>query len=154
MRYSDTTCRQSGLISRLNGFPTKVPHGAILESVYYRYLYFQEDGRVLYALTSTPPHEMFHRLLKVCLKKHEDSAAVWGTYLVQKNSLTITARQPWHTIRFELSIESKSIHGRFCSLTLNRHLSSPSGSFEDWSSDRVEYNVPMESFRFVKCSFL
>ena len=124
--------------------------GAILETVYYRYLYFQEDGRVLYALTSAPPHEMFRRLLKVCLKKTDDAATVWGTYQVQKNALTITARQPWHTVKFDLTIEMNSIHGRFGSLTLDRHMSSPSNCFEDWSADRVEYDVPDEHFRFVK----
>ena len=46
----------------------QIPHGAILESVYYRYLYFQEDGTVLYALTSSPPHEMFPRFRHVLLR--------------------------------------------------------------------------------------
>jgi F-box protein 9 len=129
---------------------TEVPVGAVLESVYYRYLYFQEDGRVLYALSSAPPHLMFRRLLKVCLKNTDDPAAVWGTFEVQKNALTIVARQAWHAIKFELTIEAESIHGRFGSLILDRHLSSPSSSFEDWSDDRVEYKVPVETFRFVK----
>jgi hypothetical protein len=97
---------------------------------------------------------MFRRLLKVCLKKHEDAAAVWGTFEVQKNALTITARQPWHTIKFDLTIEASSIHGRFGALTLNRHFSSPSASFEDWSPDRVEYKVPAQQFKFVKSGFL
>ena len=34
---------------------TEIPVGAILESVYYRYLYFFEDGRVMYALTHATP---------------------------------------------------------------------------------------------------
>ena len=97
---------------------------------------------------------MFRRLLRVCLKKHNDPAAVWGTYQVQKNALTITARQAWHTIQFDLTIELMSIHGRFGSLTLDRHLSSPSGCFEEWSNDRVQYKVPSERFRFVKSKFL
>jgi hypothetical protein len=98
---------------------------------------------------------MFPRLLKVCLRKQEDRAAVWGTFEVQKNALTITARQPWHTIKFELTIEASSIHGRFGALTLDQHFSSPSASFEDWSHDRVEYKVPTEQpFRFIKSSFL
>jgi hypothetical protein len=109
---------------------------------------------VLYALTSVPPHEMFRRMLKICLKKHEDPVAVWGTYQVQKQELKITARQPWHTIQFELTIEPTSIHGRFGALTLDRHLSSPSGCFEEWSRDRVEYKVPTEQFQFVKAKFL
>ena len=129
---------------------TQIPVGAILENVYYRYLYFQEDGRVLYALTSAAPHEMFRRLLKVCRKKIDDPAAVWGTYQVQKNNLTIVACQAWHTVKFDLTIVANSLFGKFGSLTMDRHLSSPSGCFEDWSNDRVEYDVPDETFRFVK----
>ena len=34
---------------------TEIPVGAILESVYYRYMYFFEDGRVMYALTHATP---------------------------------------------------------------------------------------------------
>ena len=138
----------------------QIPVGAILEQVYYRYLYFQEDGRVLYALTSASPHEMFLRLLKVCLKRNRhdegsaDKAIVWGTYQVQKDSVVITARQEWHTIRFELTIQNSVIDGKFGTLALDRHLSSPSGCFEDWSGDRVEYKVPEESFRFIKSSRL
>ena len=129
---------------------TEVPVGAILESVYYRYLYFQEDGRVLYALSSAPPHEMFKRLLKVCLRRTEDPAAVWGTYQVQKNSLQITAKQEWHTVKFDLTIDAISTHGRYGTLTLDRHLSSPSGCFEYWSNDLVEYDVPEPKFQFLR----
>jgi F-box protein 9 len=163
----------------------QIPVGAILEVVYYRYLYFQEDGRVLYALTSTSPHEMFQRLLKVCLNRKKpdkdgkggaggstlDKSIVWGTYQVQKDNVTIVARQPWHTIQFELTIQntttasaaiSSSKHsmwddppdGKFGRLTLDRHLSSPSGCFEEWSQDRVEYKVPEESFRFIRSNRL
>jgi F-box protein 9 len=42
--------------------------------VYYRYLYFLEDGRVLYALTSSPPHEIFPRFRKVCLQGYKKSS--------------------------------------------------------------------------------
>eukprot|EP00934_Nitzschia_sp_Nitz4_P008553 Nitzschia sp. Nitz4//scaffold9_size221794//126716//127990//NITZ4_001359-RA/size221794-snap-gene-0.187-mRNA-1//-1//CDS//3329561040//8543//frame0 len=133
---------------------TEVPHGAILESVYYRYLYFQEDGRVLYALTSAPPHEMFRRMLRVILRRVEDPAAVWGTFQVQKNDLTISARQAWHHVKFNLTIQTQSMFGRFAALTMDRHLSSPSGCFEDWSDDRVEYEVPEEPFRFIKSGIL
>lgn len=119
-------------------------------SVRFRYLYFQEDGRVLYALSSAPPHEMFVRLLKVVLHKTNDPAAVWGTFQVQKTNCTIVARQEWHTVKFECTIIPQSIHGRFAALSIDRHLSSPSGSFEEWSADRVEYKVPSEHFRFVK----
>jgi F-box protein 9 len=121
-----------------------------LETVYYRYLYFQEDGRVLYTLSITPPHEMFRKLLKVCLNKKEDPKTVWGTYEVQKDSLTIVARQQWHTVKFVLTIESDKMSGRFGLLTMQKHQSSPSGCFNEWSNDLVEYQVPVGSFRFVK----
>lgn len=133
---------------------TEIPHGAILETVYYRYLYFQENGRVLYALSSAPPNEMFLRLLKVVLHKPDDPAAVWGTYQVQKHNCTIVARQEWHTVKFDLAIVPTSVFGRFAALTMERHLSSPSGCFDDWSHDRVEYDVPSETFRFIKDSRL
>jgi F-box protein 9 len=129
---------------------TEVPIGAVLESIYYRYLYFQEDGRVLYALSSAPPHEMFRRLLRVVLHRSGDPAAVWGTFQVQKTTCTVVARQDWHVVRFDLTIVPSSIHGRFAALTMDRHLSSPTGRFDDWSDDRVEYTVPSEHFRFVK----
>lgn len=114
------------------------------------YLYFQEDGRVLYALSSTPPHEMFRRLLRVVLHKTPDPAAVWGTFEIQKTHLSITARQEWHTVRFDLTIHPTSEFGRFSALSMDRHFSSPSGCFEDWSRDRVQYKVPLERFRFVR----
>ncbi|KAL3924763.1 MAG: hypothetical protein SGILL_000845 [Bacillariaceae sp.] len=128
---------------------TEVPVGAILESIYYRYMYFQEDGRVLYALSSSPPHEMFRRLLRVALHKSKDPAAVWGTFQVQNTKLTITARQEWHTVQFDLTIHPDSSFGRFAALSIDKHLSSPSGCFEHWSNDRVQYDVPNEQFRFV-----
>jgi F-box protein 9 len=140
-------CMAVCLLVRVN---SQIPVGAILETVYYRYLYFQEDGRVLYALSSTPPHVMFKRLLKVCLHKTEDPTAVWGTFQIQKNACTVTARQSWHEVRFELTIQANSTYGRFGTLVLDRHLSSPSGTFDEWSSDLVEYKVPTEQFHFVK----
>jgi F-box protein 9 len=129
---------------------TEVPLGAILETVYYRYLYFQEDGRVLYALSSAEPHEMFRRLLKVILNKADDPAAVWGTFQIQKHNCTIVAKQEWHAVKFDLTILPTSRFGRFAALTMVRHLSSPSSCFDDWSGDRVEYEVPTESFHFIK----
>jgi F-box protein 9 len=129
---------------------SQIPVGAILETVYYRYLYFQEDGRVLYALSSTPPHVMFKRLLKVCLHKTEDPTVVWGTFQIQKNACTVTARQSWHDVQFALTIQANSTYGRFGTLVLDRHLSSTSGNFEERSSDLVEYKVPTEQFQFVK----
>lgn len=103
--------------------------------VYYRYLYFGEYGRVLYALTCTPPHEMFPRLARVCLLKnntcssstnatigssssirgsgstnahtnsHKDAAAVWGQYTVHKTTVTVTAQQEWQHVQLTLTID-------------------------------------------------
>jgi F-box protein 9 len=130
---------------------TEVPVGAILESVYYRYFYFQEDGRVVYALTSSPPHEMFRRLLKLVLHKDAtDSAAVWGDFVVQKDACTVIAKQQHTTVRFDLTIQPQSSFGRFAAMTLDQHFSSKSANFEDWSEDRVEYKVPTEIFRFIR----
>ena len=134
---------------------TEVPIGAILETIYYRYLYFQEDGRVLYALTSSPPHEMFRRLKKLVLQKDaKDTAAVWGTFFVQGPKCTVTAKQEHTTVQFVLTIQPQSSFGRFAALTMDEHYSSASGKFEDWSEDRVEYKVPTEVFRFIRDSRL
>jgi F-box protein 9 len=129
---------------------TEIPVGAVLETVYYRYLYFQEDGRVLYALTAASPHEMFRRFLKVCLTRQPDKAAVWGTYEVSKSTVTINARQAWQYVRLEVSIQPESVHGRNGLLRFDRHMASSIGDFDDWSRDRTVFEVPSEPFRFVK----
>lgn len=132
--------------------------GAILEMVYYRYLYFQEDGRVLYALTSAAPHEMFLRFRKMCLQRktphgdaYTDPAAVWGTYTVQKMQVTVDARQPWQHVRLEMTIQPEyRMHGRWGYLSFDRHMASKSANFEEWSNDRNIFEVPEEPFRFIK----
>lgn len=131
---------------------TEIPAGAVLEMVYYRYLYFEENGRVLYALTPAPPHEMFPRLRRVCLTRQSDRSAVWGTYTVQKTSVTVYAKQEWHHVQLSLSIDLDNlIHGRYGCLTFVHHMTSISGNFsEDWNSDRIVYDIPDEPFRFIK----
>jgi F-box protein 9 len=133
---------------------TEIPMGAVLENVYYRYLYFQEDGRVLYALTTSPPHEMFRRFLKVCLQrgneKVNDKDAVWGTYQVMKDSVTVSAQQPWQHVQLELTIQPFTESGRFGYLSFDRHMTSSSGSFGDDSRDRVVYDITGDPFRFVR----
>ena len=126
---------------------TEVPVGAILETTYYRYLYFQEDGRVLYALTTAPPHEMFRRLRKVCLQKASDDAAVWGTYEVAKRTVSIHAVQPWQHVRLRLTIQPNTIHGRYGYLSFDKHETSSSGDFD---MDKLDFDVPDEPFRFVR----
>lgn len=94
---------------------------------------------------------MFRRLLKVCIQKVSDPAAVWGTFQIQKDNLTVIAKQDWHTVKFDLTIQPKNIYGgRWGALTLNSHFSSPSANFDMNSYDLVEYKVPVESFFFVK----
>jgi F-box protein 9 len=130
----------------------EIPVGAILETVYYRYLYFHEDGRVLYALSNSPPKVMFRRIRNMILHKEDqrDPSIVSGWFQVQKYNLTVIAKQPWQTVKFEISIVPDSIHGRFSELSIDRHLTSGSGDLEEWSHDRVEHKVPEKNFRFIK----
>ena len=51
---------------------TEIPAGAILESVHYRYLYFFEDGRAMYALTHGTPLEMIPRFVGMLLRGGPD----------------------------------------------------------------------------------
>lgn len=135
---------------------TEIPVGAILESVYYRYMYFFEDGRVLYALSSAPPHEMIPRFVKMSTTGERDKAAVWGRYEVQRNNVTVWASHPWHDVRFELRIipsdqKVEGARGVFTAMSFVRHLSSASGNFDEyWSPDLVEYDVPSQYFRFLR----
>ena len=118
---------------------------------YYRYLYFQEDGRVLYALSSDPPYEMFRRFLSTCLTREPDKQAVWGTYEVSKTTVTITAKQPWQHLKIVVNIDlNDSTHGRYGILTFDEHVASYNGDFSDWSPSRTVFDVPSEPFRFVK----
>eukprot|EP00532_Pseudo-nitzschia_australis_P013453 CAMPEP_0168205702 /NCGR_PEP_ID=MMETSP0140_2-20121125/524_1 /TAXON_ID=44445 /ORGANISM="Pseudo-nitzschia australis, Strain 10249 10 AB" /LENGTH=365 /DNA_ID=CAMNT_0008131747 /DNA_START=174 /DNA_END=1269 /DNA_ORIENTATION=- len=106
----------------------EIPIGAVLETVYYRYLYFHEDGRCLYALSNSPPKIMFPRMLNVILHKEgTDPAIVSGIFQIQKYNCTVIAKQPWHSVKFEITIIPDSIHGRFAALTIDRHLTSVSG---------------------------
>ena len=130
---------------------TEIPVGAILETVYYRYLYFQENGTLLYALTPTPPHDMIRRLKRVQLTNEPDRAAVWGTFQVQGKHVTVLAKQEWQTVKLELTIQAESPWGRFGALSFDRHLTSSSGDFDEYfSRDLNEFNVPLEEFRYLK----
>jgi F-box protein 9 len=113
-------------------------------TVYYRYLYFQENGTVLYALTNDAPHEMIRRFSKMMITKIPDKAAVWGHYQVRKNIVTVTAQQQWQVVRLELSIQPT---GR--ALAFDRHLSTLNGDFDDYRNV-VEHKVPNEFFRYLK----
>jgi hypothetical protein len=103
----------------------------------------------MYALTATAPHEMFPRLLRMCLTREEDRSAVWGTYTVQRTAVTVNAKQSWQYVRFELNIDREdTLHGRYGCLTFDSHATSPRGTYED--GDRIVYDVPEEPFRFIK----
>lgn len=135
----------------------QVPHGVVLETVYYRYLYFQEDGTVLYALTTSGPHEMFPRLRKINLKckvkdgPTDDNATVWGRYQVSGKNVTVVARQPWQWVRLDLAIETDiTIHGRFGYLSVKRHVTSSSPDFDARNAATVEFDIPDEPFRYVR----
>ena len=70
---------------------TEIPMGAVLEQVYYRYLCFQENGDVLYALTAAPPYDMiprFNRMKREC-GQYKDKQAVVGKYEVSKYSIRV-----------------------------------------------------------------
>ena len=135
----------------------QVPLGAILEIVYYRYLYFLENGQVLYALSATPPHEMFPRFRKVyasgcgCDGENDGKEhVVWGSFTVQGKEVKVEAKQSWQYVRFTLDIDldNAQLNGRFGWLTFVEHVSSSSGDFD--AVDCVNYDVPTEPFRFVK----
>ena len=130
---------------------TETPVGAILETVYFRYLYFLESGKVLYALTTTRPHEMIPRLVQMRVHGAKDKAAVEGEYEIQATKLIVRAVQEWQTVKLELSIQPMSAWGRFGALSFDRHLSSAAGDFDEyWSRDLVEYEVPEQDFGFLK----
>ena len=135
----------------------QIPIGAVLETTYYRYAYFQENGQVLYALSPQSPLEMIPKMAKV--RKEGSvldckSGIVWGTYQVQKLFVTIHVAHPWHDVKLELKILEngcEEARGRFWALQLEKHLSSASGDFDEyWSRDLVEYRVPHQPFTFLR----
>uniref|UniRef100_A0A7S0F7H7 F-box domain-containing protein n=1 Tax=Pseudo-nitzschia arenysensis TaxID=697910 RepID=A0A7S0F7H7_9STRA len=129
----------------------EIPVGAILETVYYRYLYFHEDGRCLYALSNSPPKIMFPRIRNVILHKEEhDVSIVSGWFQVQKYNCTVIAKQQWQSVKFEISILPESQYGNFSELCIDRHVTSGSGDFDEWSYDFHEHKVPDKNFRFIK----
>jgi hypothetical protein len=150
--------------------------------VYYRYVYFLEDGRCLYALTPSAPHEIFRRLVKICCSspvgKHQtaplpppattagsstaEDCVVWGRYEIHKNKVIVDARQPWQYVRLELSIQPHvTMHGRFGYLSFDRHMTSTrpmrrySANHNPASDENtINYEVPDKPFRFIPCKDL
>ena len=132
---------------------TEIPVGAVLESTYYRYLYFYEDGRVLYSLTSKAPHEVIPIFKKIYATGDAGHSGIFGTYEIQKDNVVVNVKHPWHHVRFHLKVLDKGDFGPglFWELKLERHLSSAKNDFDEyWSRDLVEYNVPTEHFRFLR----
>ena len=129
--------------------------GAILESTYYRYLSFQENGKVLYALSSKPPHEIlptFKRLKRD--PTYANPVLIYGTYQVQKDVVVVHVSHAWHHVKLVLEIMDEGClgaFGKFWALRFIGHFSSASGDFDEyWSRDLVEYDVPSEPFRFLR----
>ena len=140
---------------------TEIPVGAILESVYYRYLYFFEDGRVMYALTHATPMEMIPRFSKMLLHGYgsKDKWGVWGRYQIKKDEVRVQVSHSWHDVCFKLKIipSNKVLYydwgdkGMYTTMLLEEHLSSASGNFEYDSYDLVKYDVPGNLyFRFLR----
>lgn len=146
---------------------TEVPVGAILETIYYRYLSFQEnDGVVFYALTAKPPYEMIPNFLTVQKRSskdgysHEDrnsslmkNGIVQGTYEVSGKTVKVNVSHPWHDVQMEMNLieNCEGVQGKFSVLQLAKHFSSESGNFDEyWSPDLVEYKVPIEHFYFLR----
>ncbi|KAL3764049.1 hypothetical protein ACHAW5_000524, partial [Stephanodiscus triporus] len=140
---------------------TDIPAGAILESVYYRYLYFFEDGRVLYALTHATPLEMIPRFSRMILSGDgsRDKWGVWGRYQIAKDVVRVWVSHSWHEVCFQLKVvpSNRVLHydsgdrGVCTTMALDMHMSSVSGNFDDDSQDLVKYEIPSDCyFRYLR----
>ncbi|KAL7554921.1 hypothetical protein ACHAWF_018476 [Thalassiosira exigua] len=140
---------------------TEIPVGAVLETIYYRYIYFFEDGRVMYALTHATPGEMIPRFGSMLLNGHgsKDKWGVWGRYQIKRDVVRVWVSQSWHDVCFQLSVvpSNKAFHydtadrGMYTTMTLEKHMSSASGNFGDDSYDLVKYDIPSHCrFRFLR----
>jgi len=138
-----------------------IPLGAVLETVYFRYLYFFEDGRALYALTHVPPAEMVPRLAGMLVRGagSKDRWGVWGRYQIRRDVVQVRASQAWHEVCFQLRVlpSNKVLHydagdwGTYTTMALEKHMSSESGNFEEDSRDLVQYDIPLQCyFRFLR----
>lgn len=110
-----------------------------VETVYYRYLYFQQDGTVLYALTTKDPPQMIPKLQRRnldgqqqqqqgrrrCDKSEDEKSIVWGRYQVQGKSVVVVAEQAWYMVRLNLTIlaHQSIIWDRCGALSFDAHFS-------------------------------
>jgi F-box protein 9 len=133
---------------------TEIPAGVVLETTYYRYLYFFENGKVLYSLTSRPPHEQIPIFRRVLVTNQTQQSTIFGTYQIQKDECVVSIEHPWHHVRLFLRVMENGCPGsvgKFWSLQFEKHQSSASNDFDEyWSRDLVEYDVPIEPFRFLR----
>lgn len=141
---------------------TEIPLGAVLESVYFRYLFFFEDGRVMYALTHATPVEMIPRFRRMLIHGYgsKDKWGVWGQYQLRKDEVVVKVSHEWHDVCFQLRVipSNKFLHydngdrGKYTTLQLEKHMSSATGDFdEERSPDLVQYDIPTNTyFRFLR----
>ena len=141
---------------------TEIPLGAVLESVYFRYLFFFEDGRVMYALTHATPVEMIPRFRRMLIHGFgsKDKWGVWGQYQLRKDEVVVKVSHDWHDVCFQLRVipSNKVLHydsgdrGKYTTLQLEKHMSSAIGNFdEEHSPDLVQYEIPTNTFfRFLR----
>ncbi|KAL7473218.1 hypothetical protein ACHAXS_013634 [Conticribra weissflogii] len=140
---------------------TEIPVGAVLESVYYRYLYFFEDGRAMYALTHASPAEMIPRFVRMAVRGRgsEDKWGVWGRYEVQKDEVRVWAAQSWQDVCFRLRVlrSNRMFHydngdrGVWTTMVLEDHMASGTGDFREQSADLVRFEIPENRyFRFLR----
>jgi len=132
---------------------TEIPVGAVLESVYYRYLYFFEDGRVLYALSTSSPIEMVKRIRNMIVHDgkpsgdgvpHKDKQLVWGRYEVSKYEIQVRAKHSWCNVILDLKIITERDNlatknqahfiprGKFCTMAMMRHRTSTVVDFDEY----------------------
>jgi len=151
---------------------TEVPLGATLETVYYRYLYFCENGTVLYALTPMEPQDIIPKLL-LKLKgndnsnnKENNNRIVSGKYEVCKNVARVfDIKYSWCHVVFDLQIctekeeekEEEVDNTLFTQLFLVKHQTRTSRTpfngdlLDDTATnyDVTEFQTPSEPFRFL-----
>lgn len=119
---------------------TEIPVGAILETVYYRYMYFFENGQVLYALTTSSPLEMVGRIKNMIVDAEcNDKHLVWGRYEVSKYDIQVRAKHSWCNVILDLRLIAtphstnalSKTGGKFCTMALVRHRTSTVVDFDE-----------------------
>jgi len=137
----------------------EIPHGVILETVYFRYFVFREDGTVFYACTTALPHEMAPRFVRMAMDPHHvDRCAVAGRYdVTRKGEVHVWARHSWTDVSFEMQMLRPGVVGGgmatvgpFCAMEFTRHRACMSGQWDGSRNDIVKFKVPSEPFIFLR----